>query len=137
MTLAFLFSVILLVYHQITTIVPMYPWNDVKKYTRVEILQEASSNGSLMILASIYLFYKTYSFPKIYFPVLLAVEFYIWWIPYFLGKRTKRNRTAEVSKDTLKILPPIKNHPIPDCNHLVLHLLTLVTTLLVFLGGAS
>jgi hypothetical protein len=39
---------ILLIYHQVTTRFPLFPWNDVARYTKKEMVLEAGFNGILM-----------------------------------------------------------------------------------------
>jgi hypothetical protein len=41
-------AALLLVYHQATTWLPLFPWNDIGKYTRKELVLEAAFNGLLM-----------------------------------------------------------------------------------------
>ena len=41
-------TLLLLIYHQATTLLPLFPWNDVEKYSRKELLLEAGTNGLLM-----------------------------------------------------------------------------------------
>jgi hypothetical protein len=40
-------AALLLVYHQATTWLPLFPWNDLEKYTRKELVLEAAFNGLL------------------------------------------------------------------------------------------
>jgi hypothetical protein len=128
----------LLVYHQVTTCVPLFPWNDVQWYTRKELLLEASFNGVMMgvglacILGGNSGF--THWYPLYYYPFLIFGECMDWWFPYFsdsfarvrgLDYETKFSRT-------LKLIPHKAGKRTPDANHILLHLLTLVTTVAVY-----
>lgn len=132
-------TLVMLIYHQLTTLVPMFPWNDVERNPIKLRLFEAAFNGLFMALACVALYFRTPAwndglgrYPLIYFPILLAGEFHAWWFAYFFGNKGKRNITAEVHQRTLKVLPSISDHPIPDCNHMVLHAMTVATTGLVY-----
>ncbi len=44
----FVVAALLLAYHQATTWLPLYPWNNIDAYSRRELLLEAVWNGALM-----------------------------------------------------------------------------------------
>ena len=76
----------LLVYHQVTTWIPLFPWNYVKTYSRKEMLLETGINGILMGTGLACLLFGNSGFshwyPLIYYPLLLVGECVDWWIPY-------------------------------------------------------
>lgn len=49
-TFAFISQIILLVYFEVTTLINLYPWNDLSKYTRKEKITEATVNGITIII---------------------------------------------------------------------------------------
>ncbi|KOS62083.1 hypothetical protein AN161_14805 [Lysinibacillus sp. FJAT-14222] len=56
-----------------------------------------------------------------------------WWMPYLTGKYLKQfPKTLYEThfKNTLKLLPPIKDHIIPDLQHNVLQIISLITFIL-------
>jgi hypothetical protein len=58
----------------------------------------------------------------------LVGHIFAWWVPYFWGHYsafTKQEYEFSFSK-TIKILPPIKDHPIPDLEHMPVGILALV-----------
>lgn len=131
---------ILLLYHQVTTWVPLFPWNDVEKYSRKELLLEAGINGLLMGTGLLCLLNKNAGFahwyPLIYFPFLFIGECVDWWIPYFSESFAKKRKIwdydAKFSR-TFKLIPHAPGKRTPDANHTVLHLLTIITVIFIFM----
>jgi hypothetical protein len=131
---------ILLVYHQLTTWLPLFPWNDVELYTRKQLLLEAITNGLMMGTGVICLAMGNIGFchyyPLIYYPFLFLGEFIQWWIPYFSPSFAKARVNFDYDKlfaRTIKLIPHQPGKRTPDGNHIVLHVLTLITILLVYL----
>ena len=150
-------QVILLVYHQTTTLFDLYPFNGVRNYTRSEKVAEAASNALLMSLAPIGFSLgvpalRTYG--VIYYFVLFVIELIVWWIPYLfepqgkvrrlynllLAVGTSDFRTGDtlsrwlaihqrLHTGTVQVLPGRQGRIVPNVEHVVLHLWTLVTAL--------
>lgn len=138
--LAPLLSAVLLGYHQVTTWVPLFPWNDVRAYTRKELLLEAGINGLLMGTALLCLINGNHGFshwyPLIYFPFLLVGECVDWWIPYFSESFARSRKIWDYDAHfarTLKLIPHKPGKRTPDANHIVLHALTVITCVAVYL----
>jgi hypothetical protein len=147
----------LLVYHQVTTLFDFYPFNGSRNYTRKEKLAEAGSNGVLMSLAPVGFGFHIkglMNFGVVYYFVLFAVEIIIWWIPYLtvpsgrwrgIYNRLLAGATSNFDAgDTLEhwkgiyrrlhfgtitVLPPRDDRPVPNLEHTILHVLTLITAL--------
>ena len=137
-------AIFLLIYHQLTTWLPLYPWNNIKTYSPKEILLEAGSNAVLMGLGIICIafgnkgFYHYY--PLFYYPFLLTGEFFQWWLPYFSDKFAKANMNFDYDlrfSNTKKLIPHKAGKRTPDANHIVLHFISLVTVILVFVDRLS
>ena len=78
-------QLVLLVYHQVTTLFNFYPFNGARNYTWQQKLAEAGSNGVLMSLAPIGFGFHIHGlmiFGVVYYFTLFAIELIIWWIPY-------------------------------------------------------
>jgi hypothetical protein len=140
---AIFMSALLLVYHQVTTLVPIYPWNDVEKYTKKELLLEAGFNGVLMGTGLICLILSNSGFsrwyPILYYPFLFVGECFDWWIPYFSESFAKSRRIWNYEAHfarTVKWIPHRPGKRTPDANHIVLHLLTIITILMVYLNDS-
>jgi len=150
-------QVALLVYHQITTIVDFYPFNGARHYTPKEKLAECGVNGILMALPPIGFGWHLHGLMKfgvVYYFVLLFIELTLWWLPYLVvpeGKwRAVYNRLLAVAtmdfgggdlyarwlaayqrlhSNTVTILPRRPDRIVPNLEHLLLQVWTLVTAL--------
>lgn len=134
---AVVMQVILLIYFEVTTLVNLYPWNDVEKYSKKEKVTEATSNG-IIILIGIGLFLTKTPWLMILSAIIwfifLVMQLFVWWMPYLTGKHLKqfpKELYHSHYQHTIKILPKIKNHIIPDAQHLVLQVLSLSTLLTI------
>lgn len=79
-------QVALLVYHQVTTLVDLHPFNGVRHYQRREKVIEAGVNAALMgtaIAGTVIGSGWMLGFAAVYYPVLFLMEIVIWWVPYF------------------------------------------------------
>jgi hypothetical protein len=137
-------SILLLVYHQVTTCVPLFPWNDVQKYSKREMFLEAGTNGLFMLIAVCCLATGNVGFshwyPLIYFPILLLGECVDWWIPFFSETFAEKRKIWDYESKferTLKFIPHKPGKRTPDANHTVLHLLTVFTLIVVFIDRLS
>ncbi|MBS1988095.1 hypothetical protein JST56_03805 [Candidatus Dependentiae bacterium] len=132
--LALFFQVFHLVYHQVTTIFDLYPFNNIKSYTRKQQLLECGSCAFAMgipIFATLFGGKIMAGVSVVLFILLLMGEYFTWWKPYFFGPtelwKTVYNKKF---KSTIIILPAINDHPIPNLEHLILHSITVVTFIL-------
>lgn len=139
-SVAVVFTLLLLIYHQVTTVVPLFPWNDVEKYSKKELLAEAGTNGLLMGLGALSIIVGNTGFfhyyPLIYYPFLFCGECIQWWIPYFFSSfaNSKINFPYEtLFARTTKLIPHKPGKRTPDANHIVLHFITIVTIIIVYL----
>lgn len=133
----FLFAValqiLLFIYFEVTTLMNLFPWNDLTKYSPKEKLLEATVNG-ITIIVGLVLFVTKIKWLMVISVVLwfifLLMQLLTWWMPYLTGKHLKqfpRELYDTHFRDTIKILPPIKNHIIPDAQHIVLQIISLAT----------
>jgi hypothetical protein len=150
-------QVVLLFYHQITTLVDLYPFNGARFYSGREHLAEAGINVVLMSLAPIgyaFQFRGLMLYGAVYYVVLLIVEIIIWWVPYFTLPTGKWRRAYNVALSlatsnfargdalnrwlavherihahTLFVLPRRAGRIVPNLEHVLLHFWTLVTAL--------
>jgi len=157
-------QLVLLAYHQLTTLVDFFPFNGARNYTRREKLAEAGSNAVLMSLGPIGFVLRLrwlMTFGVIYYFVLFAVEIIIWWIPYFTiprgAWRQIYNRALSLSTsnfetgDTLEhwravydrlhagtttFLPGRPGRIVPNVEHTILHAWTLVTAIVTAIACA-
>ena len=118
-------QILLLLFHQATTLFDFYPFNNVRHYTLKERLTECCVNGLLMA-APIVGFAAQLKWLMIaslvIYPVLLIGEYLSWWHPYFFGASEGWQKVYNrLFKNTLVVLSPLKNNPVPNLEHTVLH----------------
>ena len=155
MLAAIVCQVLLLAYHQITTLVDFYPFNAARNYSRSERLAEVGVNAVLMVLPPVGFIFRLNGlmlFGVIYYFVLLFIEIIIWWVPYltipadswrkaynlilslatsnFEEGDTLDNWVAihqRVHRGTITPLKPGRGPILPNLEHMILHGWTVVT----------
>jgi hypothetical protein len=153
-------QLVLLAYHQVTTGFDLFPFNGARRYTRKERLAEMASNAILMGLAPIGFAFDIHplmTYGAFYYFVLFAFEIIIWWIPYLVEPRGKWRRVynfalslgtsnfepgdtlsrwlqvhQRLHADTLSIVPRKPGRVVPNLEHTLLHIWTLVTAVISF-----
>lgn len=117
-TVAIIFQVTLLLFHQVTTLFDFYPFNNVRPYTFKERLTECCVNGIIMAFpaAGFCLQVDWISTASLdIYPVLLLGEYRNWWRHYFFGPTDGWQQTYNrLFRHTIIVLPPIKDHPVPN-----------------------
>jgi hypothetical protein len=150
-------QLLLLAYHQLTTLIDLHPFNGVRHAARAEKFTEAGVNLLLMGLTPIgYAFGigALMLYGVIYYFVLFFFEIVIWWIPYFTHPtgawRRAYNlllsvaslsfgqpdaladwseRHQRLHRDTITPLPAGRGPVRPNLEHMILHVATAVTAL--------
>jgi hypothetical protein len=134
--------VLALVYHQLTTNLDLFPFNNVRDSTPAERLKEGLSSGIIMLLPIIFIILAGLFHSNVLGYIAAGWGFFIfigasltWWPPYFFGKAIKW--AAGASKDdwnmlynrtfakTIIIVPSFKGRPRPNLEHNILHAIIL------------
>lgn len=135
---ALFFQACLLLFQQATTLFDFYPFNNVRNYTVGERLLECSVNGALMAVpVAGFAFHIGWmqAAALVIYPVLLAGEYLRWWRPYFFGPTGAWQEAYDrFFRQTVTVLPPIKNHPVPNLEHTILHAVTLLTAIVTYIA---
>ena len=157
MRVAIVCQLLLVAYHQMTTLVDLYPFNGVRNSSLRERSVEAGINALLMCLAPIGFTFGIRSlmlYGVVYYFLLLLFEVIIWWIPYFTrpnGRwRAPYNlalalattafaqkdaladwsaRHIRMHKGTFTPLRPGKGPILPNFEHIILHCWTAITAI--------
>ena len=157
MLLALACQIVLLIYHQVTTLVDLHRFNGVRYTQRRERYAEAGVNFVLMGLAPVGYALHNHGlmlYGAIYYVVLFAIEIVIWWIPYFTwpagawrraynvalslatssfepGDTLDRWRAVHerIHGSTVFVLPRKSGRIVPNLEHMLLHAWTLVAAL--------
>jgi hypothetical protein len=127
-TVAITLQIVLLFYHQTTTLCDFFPFNGARFYSLREKLAEAGVNLILMSLAPVGFIFDLPSlkyFGVVYYFILLAIEFATWWGPYFLGPSVKGLEVYNrIHRRTITVVPRRGENPAPNLEHLILMGLT-------------
>jgi hypothetical protein len=157
MITALLCQIVLLVYHQASTYLDLFPFNGARNYSRQERLAEMGVNAVLMGLAPLGFAFGIRAlqfYGVVYYCVLFLTELVIWWVPYFVvprgGWRRAYNTALAIGTsnfqpgdtlthwigihqrlhaETITILPRRAGRIVPNLEHTILHVWTLVTAL--------
>jgi len=133
-TIALIFNILHLAYHQVTTNFDLFPFNNIRHYKKSERIAEVAVNAVTMgfpVLALLTHRHGCIGAACFVLGFLLAGEFLTWWPCYFFGVPKALKRWREVydrtHRHTVMILPPIKDHPAPNLEHCMLQALSLAT----------
>ena len=132
--LAVIALIVMLGYFVAVNHVALYPWNNLRSGTA-----ELASTLAGVIPFGLYII----AFARrvrggmlvgmVHGYVWLALQIRQWWIPYLWGSTWLHSSlewyTEHGYAETIKVLPPIGDHPIPDAQHLVLQLLSLIAAI--------
>ena len=131
MKLAITLQILLLAYHQITTLVDFFPFNGIRFSRPAERRAEAAFNLLLMAPAPVGFLFGLPAliwFGAAYYPVLFACEVATWFVPYFFGASLKWEEIySRVQGLTVMVIPRRGSNPTPNLEHLILMALTLGT----------
>jgi len=129
---ALLLNIVHLVYHQVTTNVDLFPFNNIRRYKWSERMAEVTLNGLLMGFPVIALSLNDRRWITVAGTVLgflVIGEFLTWWPFYFFGVPPRMRKWQEIydrtHKHTVQCLPAIGNHPRPNLEHCILFILTI------------
>src|SRR5262249_37941357 len=118
---ALILNIFHLAYHQATTNFDFFPFNNIRHYKTHERIAEAGVNALTIGFPIIALLCHTHK-PMFFacwvlgFP--LIGKFLSWWPAYLWGAHPSMKKWQQIyertHKHTIKFLPPIKDHPIPN-----------------------
>ncbi|GAA2620127.1 hypothetical protein GCM10010399_59060 [Dactylosporangium fulvum] len=154
LTLALILILAAVAYFLVTTLVDLYPFNNVRDAKRSEQIVEVSVNAPIMALPAVLLgLAAVIPLPALGYlagalELLIALGgLVLWWMPYLLGvtapwatKGTGVSWTelhARTYAHTLIVLPPIAGRPRPNVEHMLLHALILSAAIFTFIAAAS
>ncbi|WP_314589174.1 hypothetical protein [Paenibacillus terrigena] len=125
-----------ILYHQLTTNFDFYPFNGIRHYSAKERRNEAWMNGIIMAIPIILTLTRMplwIGISGLIWTLVLVGAILSWWLPYLTGVavyKMSNNETwsqvyEKIFSQTITILPPIKNNPRPNLEHMILHILIL------------
>src|SRR5260370_20235931 len=111
-------QIILVLYHQATTLFDFFPFNGARFYSRREKLAEAAVNLVLMSVPPIGFILRVpllMKFGLVYYFTLFGVECATWSAPSFFGPSPKwLGLYNRIHRQTITILPRRSNQPAPN-----------------------
>lgn len=122
--IAIVTPLVLALYLIVTDFIDLYPFNDISQHTR-GVRKWELLNYFLPLLSAVYSWKGSGAIPSLVVSSLFLIgNIFSWWIPYFFGCSKKQKQLLEKHFGrTIKILPPIKDHPIPNLEHMPVALL--------------
>lgn len=115
-------QIVFLIYFQIVEWVSLYPWNDFSYGNSQQPFDLVL--GIVQITLVIWTFRRSkwsLRISLVFYAIWLTLQVLNWWVPYFFGaSESIREVYLRMFGRTIKFLPPIGNHPIPDANHVVI-----------------
>ena len=147
--LALTLQLLTLAFHQVTTHLDLFPFNNVRHYTRRERVTEATVNGVVMLLPPVLLVIGTpvtVAVSAALLSLLFVMELLMWWLPYVAGTSVPALTQGDepwpvlherIFAPTVTVLPRIGDHPRPNLEHTLLHGLTLAAATATWLCLAA
>ena len=133
LTTAMAFNMLHLMYRQLTLHFDLYPFNNFRAISFRRRLFKSILDGTLMLFPLVVLRTENLCMIKVASGILLLLlikEFLTWWLPYFAQSSGDWNfRYQEIFAETINVLPKIRDNPIPNLEHCILHTLTLASFL--------
>lgn len=125
------FNMIHLMYRQLTLHFDLYPLNNFYAISSKRRMFKSIKDGILMLFPLIALRIGNSLLIEIALSILVLLltrEFVTWWLPYLTRPSKEwQAQYQQVFHETLKVLPRIRDNPIPNLEHCILHLLTLLS----------
>jgi hypothetical protein len=154
LTLAVTLIILAVVYFTVTTLIDLYPLNNVRSAKRSEQITEVSVNGPIMALPAVLLGVAAASSLPALGYVAGTIELLVgagglllWWLPYLTGTAVPWATAgtdvswpelhARTYAQTLIVLPRIGDHPRPNVEHMILHGLILAAAICTFAATAA
>jgi hypothetical protein len=143
-----------IVYHQVMTLVDLFPFNNIRGASRRERMTEALVNGpvmsiplALLVLSGALLAPWLALIAGAVETVILLGGLALWWLPYLAG-RTVPWATAGTGATwqelhrrtyglTVIVLPDRHGRPRPNLEHMILHSVMLAATIACYLSAAT
>lgn len=138
-----------LLFHQTTTNLDLYPFNNIRGYSRRERAVEAAVNGVVMLLPVGLLLVDrpaTVVASAVLLTLLFCMELAMWWLPYATGRAIPALTQGEepwsvvhrrLFAETVTVLPQVRDHPTPNLEHTLLHALTGLAAVLTWIHAVG
>jgi hypothetical protein len=127
-------QLVMLIYFTIDNHADLFPWTNLRSpVAELPSTLAAWIPFLLIMLTFVYRIRWGMVAGTVYTYVWLLLQIRQWWIPYLFGPTPLHRDFSWYYEhgytETVKVLPPIGNHPVPDLQHMSLQLLSLAVTL--------
>jgi hypothetical protein len=135
-------QLVMLIYFTLDNHIDLYPWNNLRS-PAAELPSTLAGWIPFLLIMSAFALRVRWGMlvGTIYSYVWLLLQIRQWWIPYLFGPTALHRDFSWYYEhgytETLKILPPIGDHPIPDLQHMCLQLLSLLVAVTATIGCLS
>jgi hypothetical protein len=135
MSLAIAFVILIEIYYAATTLFDVSPFNGAKYFTVKERLTEWVQNTIIFGLPFLrFIFPAAREAGVIAYGILLIGEYVSWWHGYFFKPAAfSLNFYNKATRNTILVLSEDKDRFQPNLEHIILHILTLITFILLLL----
>lgn len=127
-------QILLLIYHQCTTLIDLHPFNGVRFTKPAERYVEAAVNFVLMgfpIFAFSVRHEMLMRFGVSYYFILLGIECATWWLPCWLGASPDWAAVyARIHAGTIRLGSNLSTSPVPNLEHVILMVITTAVALI-------
>jgi hypothetical protein len=127
------FPLLFLFYQIVIDFVDLFPFNDIhSRDNRLRKYEVLGNYPSLLLISFCFYYHSTVSMwiGFVVTSIILVMHLFAWWIPYFFGfPNSAKNDYLKYFSRTYKFLPRIKDHIVPDAEHVGVGILLVVTLL--------
>ncbi|GII29242.1 hypothetical protein [Planotetraspora mira] len=153
-TVALVLLILADAYFVLTTLVDLFPFNNVREAKRSEQITEVSVNGPVMLVPAVLLGVAgltglpvlAYAGGGLELLVVLG-GLALWWLPYLVGVTVPwatagtgeswAGLYARTYAKTVIVLPTRKDRPRPNLEHMILHTLILAAAICTFAAAGT
>lgn len=153
-TAALVLLLVAVAYFAVTTLIDLYPLNNVRAASRRERTIEVAVNGPIMLAPAVLLVVGRGTglavlgyLGGVIEALVVVGGLALWWLPYLVGRTVPwatagtggswSELHARTYAHTLIVLPPLRGRPRPNVEHLLLHGLLLVAAVATFLAAGG
>jgi hypothetical protein len=153
-TVALVLLVLADVYSVFTTLVDVFPFNNVREAKRSEQITEVSVNGPIMLVPAVLLVVAGLTgLPGLAYAggglelLIVLSGLALWWLPYLVGVTVPwatagtgeswAGLHARTYAKTVIVLPPWGDRPRPNLEHMILHTLILAAVICTFVAAGT
>jgi hypothetical protein len=120
---------VMLGYFILTNHVPLYPWNNLMEPQLVSTLTGVIPFSIYILAFALNIRWLTFV-GVVHSFIWLALQLWQWWLPYLFGPTALHREFSWYFEngytETIRFLPSLGARPIPDAQHVVLELLSIV-----------